>query len=406
MSQTAAAVADVLAVNIGSSSLKFALYGVTAERHTETAHASGLFEGLEPNGQPHLVLTSGRSKTEQTVVVEPSQTPIQAALTHLKGLIHPLLDGRQLLAVAHRIVHGGGLYDTPVVLNQAHLQELARFNSLAPLHQPHNLAGAQAFMQAFADTPQVACFDTAFHCTQGELETHFGLPLALFEKGIRRYGFHGLSYEYVSGRLAQRTQAATKRLLMAHLGNGSSLCAAIDGKSVASTMGFSALDGLIMGTRSGSVDPGVLLHLLDQGQTPAQITKLLYKESGLLGLSGLSADMRTLKQSDDPRSRLAIALYAHRIRRESGALTAVMQGLDCMAFTGGIGEHDADLRANVCMGLAHLGLRIDADANQRANGSETMAIHASDSAVEVWVIPTDEGRVAAESALACLAKPV
>ena len=406
MSQTKAAVADVLAVNIGSSSLKFALYGVTADQHTETAHASGLFEGLEPNGQPRLVVTSGSSKTEQVVVVEAGQTPIQAALAHLKGLIHPLLDGRQLLAVAHRIVHGGGLYDTPVVLNEAHLQELARFNSLAPLHQPHNLAGAQAFMQAFADTPQVACFDTAFHSTQGELETHFGLPLALFEKGIRRYGFHGLSYEYVSGRLAQKTQAATKRLLMAHLGNGSSLCAAINGKSVASTMGFSALDGLIMGTRSGSVDPGVLLHLLEQGQTPAQITKLLYKESGLLGLSGLTADMRTLKQSDDPRSRLAIALYAHRIRRESGALTAVMQGLDCMAFTGGIGEHDADLRANVCARLGHLGLRIDAQANQQANGSETMAIHASNSAVEIWVIPTDEGRVAAESALACLAKPV
>jgi acetate kinase len=406
VSQTKAAVADVLAVNIGSSSLKFALYGVTADQHTETAHASGLFEGLEPNGQPRLVVTSGSSKTEQVVVVEAGQTPIQAALAHLKGLIHPLLDGRQLLAVAHRIVHGGGLYDTPVVLNEAHLQELARFNSLAPLHQPHNLAGAQAFMQAFADTPQVACFDTAFHSTQGELETHFGLPLALFEKGIRRYGFHGLSYEYVSGRLAQKTQAATKRLLMAHLGNGSSLCAAINGKSVASTMGFSALDGLIMGTRSGSVDPGVLLHLLEQGQTPAQITKLLYKESGLLGLSGLSADMRTLKQSDDPRSRLAIALYAHRIRRESGALTAVMQGLDCMAFTGGIGEHDADLRANVCARLGHLGLRIDAQANQQANGSETMAIHASNSAVEIWVIPTDEGRVAAESALACLAKPV
>lgn len=406
MNQTKPAVADVLAVNIGSSSLKFALYGVTADQHTESAHASGLFEGLEPNGQPRLVLTSGTSKTTQAVIVASGQTPIQAALVHLKGLIQPLLNGRQLLAVAHRIVHGGGVYQRPIVLNDQHLARLAQFNSLAPLHQPHNLAGAQAFMQAFADTPQVACFDTAFHSTQGELETHFGLPLALFEKGIRRYGFHGLSYEYVSGRLSQRTQVATKRLLMAHLGNGSSLCAAVDGKSVASTMGFSALDGLIMGTRSGAVDPGVLLHLLEQGQTPAQITKLLYKESGLLGLSGLSADMRTLKQSDDPRSRLAIALYAHRIRRESGALTAVMQGLDCMAFTGGIGEHDADLRESVCAGLAHLGLRIDAAANQQANGSQTMAIHANDSAVEIWVIPTDEGRVAAESALACLAKPV
>ena len=399
------AVADVLAVNIGSSSLKFALYGVTADRHTETAHASGLFEGLEPNGQPHLVLTSGGTKTEQTVVVGGGQTPIQAALAHLKGLIHPLLGGRQLLAVAHRIVHGGGVYHRPIVLNDEHLARLSQFNSLAPLHQPHNLAGAQAFMQAFTGTPQVACFDTAFHSTQGELETHFGLPLALFEKGIRRYGFHGLSYEYVSGRLAQRSQAATKRLLMAHLGNGSSLCAAVNGKSVASTMGFSALDGLIMGTRSGSVDPGVLLHLLEQGQTAAQITKLLYKESGLLGLSGLSADMRTLKQSDDPRSRLAIALYAHRIRRESGALTAVMQGLDCLAFTGGIGEHDADLRESVCTGLTHLGLRMDPKANRQATGSETVPIHTKDSKVEIWVVPTDEGRVAAESALICLTTP-
>jgi acetate kinase len=406
VNQTKLAVADVLAVNIGSSSLKFALYGVTADRHAETAHASGLFEGLEPNGQPRLVLTSGDTRTEQTVTAGGGQTPIQAALAHLKGLIHPLLDGRQLLAVAHRIVHGGGVYHQPIVLNDEHLARLSQFNSLAPLHQPHNLAGAQAFMQAFTNTPQVACFDTAFHSTQGELETHFGLPLALFEKGIRRYGFHGLSYEYVSGRLAQKTQMATKRLLMAHLGNGSSLCAAVNGQSVASTMGFSALDGLIMGTRSGSVDPGVLLHLLEQGQTTAQITKLLYKESGLLGLSGLSADMRTLKQSDDPRSRLAIALYAHRIRRESGALTAVMQGLDCVAFTGGIGEHDAELRKNVCEGLAHLGLRIDPQANQKACGSDTMAIHANDSKVEIWVVPTDEGRVAAESALICLTKPV
>jgi acetate kinase len=394
--------ADVLAVNIGSSSLKFALYGVTAHRHTEAAHASGLFEGLEPNGSPRLSMTSGSTKTEGSVMVKPDQTTIQAALTHLRELIHSLLDGRPLLAVAHRIVHGGGVYHQPIVLSHQHLDRLAQFNALAPLHQPHNLAGAAAFMKAFPTIPQVACFDTAFHVTQGELETHFGLPLSLFEQGIRRYGFHGLSYDYVSGRLAKKTAAAGKRLLMAHLGNGSSLCAAVNGQSVASTMGFSALDGLIMGSRSGSVDPGVLLHLMEQGQTAAQITRLLYKESGLLGLSGLSADMRTLKASNDPRSRLAIDLYAHRIKRESGALTAVMQGLDCMAFTGGIGEHDADLRESVCSGLMHLGLRLDPKANRLATGSETRAIHASDSEVEIWVIPTDEGRVAAESALACL----
>jgi acetate kinase len=393
--------ADVLAVNIGSSSLKFALYGVTAHQHTQAAHASGLFEGLEPGGKPRLLLNAGTGHSEQVGVL-PDQTPIEAALVHLKGLIHNLLDGRRLVAVAHRIVHGGGLYKTATLLNAEHLGRLAQFNSLAPLHQPHNLAGAKAFMEAFPDVPQVACFDTAFHSTQGELETHFGLPLEFYDRGVRRYGFHGLSYEYVSGRLALRTPAAKQRLLMAHLGNGSSLCAAVDGKSVGTTMGFSALDGLIMGTRSGSIDPGVLLHLLEQGQSARDITNLLYKKSGLLGVSGLSADMRTLKQSAAPSAKFAIDLYTHKIQREIGALTAVMRGIDCLAFTGGIGEHDAELRASVCAGLPHLGLQLDPVANQQATGSETLAIHASDSPVEIWVVPTDEGRVAAESALTCL----
>jgi acetate kinase len=391
--------ADVLAVNIGSSSLKFALYGVAAHQHTQAAHASGLFEGLEPGGQPRLVLNAGTDHSEQTVGFLPDQTPIEAALVHLKGLIHDLLDGRRLVAIAHRIVHGGGLYNTATLLSAQHLEKLAQFNSLAPLHQPHNLAGAKAFMEAFPDVPQVACFDTAFHSTQGELETHFGLPLEFYDRGIRRYGFHGLSYEYVSGRLARRTPAAKQRLLMAHLGNGSSLCAAVDGKSVGTTMGFSALDGLIMGTRSGSIDPGVLLHLLEQGQSGRDITSLLYKKSGLLGISGLSADMRTLKRSTDPKAKFAIDLYTHKIQREIGALTAVMRGIDCLAFTGGIGEHDADLRERVCLGLGYLGVKIDPSANQQASGAEIRPIHAMNAAVEVWVVPTDEGRVAAESAL-------
>ncbi|MEY4083265.1 MAG: hypothetical protein RL483_634 [Pseudomonadota bacterium] len=402
MSSSSADQADILAVNIGSSSLKFALYGVTADRHSEQAHVSGTFEGLEPNGQPRLVLQQGKDKSTIRLQANAGETPLQAALLHLKGLLHQLLQGRQLIAVAHRIVHGGGTYQQPIRLTPEHLDALAQFNALAPLHQPHNLAGAKAFMQAFEDIPQVACFDTAFHVTQDSLETHFGLPLALYDQGIRRYGFHGLSYDYVSGRLARRTPTARRRLLMAHLGNGSSLCAALDGKSVGTTMGFSALDGLIMGTRSGSLDPGVVLHLLAQGQTADQITRLLYKESGLLGLSGLSADMRTLKASDDPRAKLAIALYGHRIRREAGALTAVLQGLDCLAFTGGIGEHDADLRAAVCQGLTYLGIQLDPESNARASGDAMMAIHAPDSSVEVWVVPTDEGRVAAESALGLL----
>ncbi len=399
MSQDQTLKADVLAVNIGSSSLKFALYGVTRHQHTEAAHASGLFEGLEPGGQPRLALNANTGRLEQSVEVLSNQSPIEAALAHLKGLIHDILDRPRLVALPHPIVHGGGLYNAATLLTAKHLEKLAQFNSLAPLHQPHNLAGAKAFMDAFPSTPQVACFDTAFHSTQGELETHFGLPLALYDQGVRRYGFHGLSYEYVSGRLARRTQAAKQRLLMAHLGNGASLCAAINGKSVGTTMGFSALDGLIMGTRSGSVDPGVLLHLLEQGQSARDITNLLYKKSGLLGVSGVSADMRTLKQSTDPNAKFAIDLYTHKIQREMGALTAVMRGIDCVAFTGGIGEHDADLRERVCLGLGYLGVNIDPAANQQANGAEIRPIHAKNAAVEVWVVPTDEGRVAAESAL-------
>ena len=285
------------------------------------------------------------------------------------------------------------------------LEQLARFNSLAPLHQPHNLEGIRQFRQAFAQVPQIACFDTAFHAQMPEVDYAFALPKALQAQGVRRYGFHGLSYQYIMSVLEQETIRGRGRVVMAHLGNGASLCAAVGGVSVATTMGFSALDGLMMGTRSGSLDAGVLLYLLEQGWDAKRIEKLLYKESGLLGVSGISADMRTLRgeaaQGNADATR-AIDQFTHRVIRETGALTACLGGLDLIAFSGGIGENDAVLREQVCERLAWTGLRIDPQRNLQADGKHAWAVHAPDSRIEIWVIPTDEGRVAAREAAALL----
>jgi len=278
------------------------------------------------------------------------------------------------------------------------LAQLTQFNSLAPLHQPHNLEGVRAFREAFAGLPQVACFDTAFHATLPEVDFRFALPQELYEQGLRRYGFHGLSYQYVMGTLMEYSHRARGRALMAHLGNGASLCAAQDGKSCATTMGFSALDGLMMGTRTGTLDPGVLLYLLEQGWDHARLQKLLYKQSGLLGMSGISADMRRLRADPSAAAKLAIDAFTYRVVRESGALVACMQGLDVLAFSGGIGEHDVTLRAEVGQKLAWLGVAIDPVLNAKATGSAVMAIHAPSSQVEVWVVPTDEGVIAAREA--------
>ena len=227
--------------------------------------------------------------------------------------------------------------------------------------------------------------------------------MSLRQQGVRRYGFHGLSYQFIMGELQRRSLRAQGRVLMAHLGNGASLCAAQNGLSIATTMGFSALDGLMMGTRSGNLDPGVLLYLMAQGWSQAQMETLLYKQSGLLGVSGISADMRTLRQSSSDKARFAIDLFTHRIVRETGAMVACLQGLDVLAFSGGIGEHDAKLRQQVCEQLRWLGLQVDHALNQSAHGDRSIAIHQASSAIEVWVIPTDEGRVAAQQALAMVA---
>ncbi len=394
---------NFLAVNAGSSSLKFALYPAAAG-WVDTAIFSGQIEGLAPGGQPQLSWRVQGQAAQQRQLTG-SGDPFALALDALQACLRTTLAGAPpVAAVAHRVVHGGRFFQEAVEVTPAVLAQLRTLESLAPLHQPHNLDALEAFIRAMPGVPQVACFDTAFHASLPATETTFAIDRALSQEGIRRYGFHGLSYQYVSGVLQAHTPRAGQRVIMAHLGNGASLCATREHRSVATTMGFSALDGLMMGSRSGALDPGVLLYLLEQGWDHDRIQTLLYKRSGLLGVSGVSADMRTLRASTDPQAAFAIALFAHRVLREIGALSAVLGGLDVLAFTGGIGEHDALLRQTVCDGLAYLGVAIDAPRQARATGNAVESIHAQSSAVEVWVVPTDEGRVAAQEAQRLLAR--
>ena len=391
----------VLSINAGSSSLKFAAYPVQ-RRGLSRAGLSGQAEGLEPGGSPVLrIHAPGRQPRSVPLRPGAGESPFEAAL---RAVIEALESegGARTLAVAHRVVHGGARFCGPVLIDDEILAFLESLIPLAPLHQPHNLAGVRAFGRANPGVPQVACFDTAFHTSAPEVEQRFALPEEYFRQGVRRYGFHGLSYQFVSAELAQRSARARGRLLLAHLGNGASLCAVNQGRSVASTMGFSVLDGLMMGTRCGAIDAGVLLHLLRQGMDGAAIEDLLYRRSGLLGVSGLSADMRRLRASTEPGAARAIALFTHRVVRECGALVACLGGVDAIGFTAGIGEHDWQLRADVCAALAYLGVRLDEPANRAASGAAVAAIHAADSAVEVWVVPTDEGLVAARDALRLL----
>ncbi|WP_018412749.1 acetate/propionate family kinase [Methyloversatilis thermotolerans] len=382
----------ILAVNAGSSSLKFSLHPLQGA-DIAAATLIGSIQGLEPGGAPFMRWREGGERGEQTL----PGGGHGAALDALRRLIadrHP----RDMQAVAHRVVHGGSRFREPVVVTDEVLTALSALDALAPLHQPHNVAGIRAFRSAFPDTPQVACFDTAFHATVSDTASRFALPRALHDEGIRRYGFHGLSYEYIMSCLLGASRRARGRVLMAHLGNGASLCAAVDGRSQATTMGFSALDGLMMGTRSGALDAGVLLYLMQRGWDHDRLQTLLYRESGLLGVSGLSADMRTLRAADRPEAREAIALFTHRIVHDAGAMAACIGGLDAIAFSGGIGEHDVVLRTDVCAALSWMGVRIDAQRNEAANGSAMMRIDDPASGIEVWVVPTDEGRVAARCA--------
>jgi len=391
----------ILSVNAGSSSLKFSLYPL-AQGKVLPQLLNGSIEGIEPAGSPEMSWTfQGKNRTRTLNLG--SEQIFARALVSLRELLAELPGTPVMQAVAHRVVHGGASYRASVVVTDAVLADLTKLNSLAPLHQPHNLAGIRAFAAAFPEVPQVACFDTAFHATLPELDYRFALPEALYQQGLRRYGFHGLSYQYVMGVLLERSSRANGRVLMAHLGNGASLCAARTGKSCATTMGFSALDGLMMGTRTGSLDAGIMLYLLEQGWDHDRLQKLLYKQSGLLGVSGISADMRRLRADSSTSAKLAVDMFTYRVLRESGAMVACLQGLDVLAFSGGIGEHDVALRTEVGQRLAWLGVVIDPILNLQATGNQVMAIHAPGSAIEVWVVPTDEGVVAAREAAQLIA---
>lgn len=383
----------VLVLNTGSSSIKFALFGLHDDRigHTEL---KGQVDGL--GAQPRLRATFRDAATAVDEPLTPGERPgslHERALNVLMPWLDRHCDRWRIEAVGHRVVHGGDLFDGPARIDDDVLSRLDALVPLAPLHQPHNIAAIRAVAAARPELPQVACFDTAFHSSHRRLERMFALPRALYESGVRRYGFHGLSYEHLAAVLPDVVGArARARVVAAHLGNGASLCAMSGGRSVASTMGFTALDGLMMGTRSGSVDPGVLLHLLQSGgMDVARLSRLLYQESGLLGVSGLSHDMRVLLASASAEAREAIDLYCYRITRELGSLAAVLGGLDVLVFTGGIGENAAPIRAQVCAQAQWLGVRLDAAANARTGPK----ISGAESAVDVVVIPADEERVIA-----------
>lgn len=375
----------ILVLNAGSSSLKFSVL-LAGEQLTPLLR--GQFEGLttEPRftARDAAGATVGQRAWPAGARLEPAAA-IEALFTW--GQQGPL-GGNRIVAAGHRVVHGGVTFARPVRIDNDVLRELDALVPLAPLHQPHNLAVIRAIAQHAPHVPQVACFDTSFHRTQPSLAEAFALPRRYAAMGIRRYGFHGLSYEYIASVLASiDARAAAGRTIVAHLGNGASMCALKAGRSVATTMGFTALDGLVMGTRSGSIDPGVLIYLMDHcGMGARELEHLLYHESGLLGVSGISSDMRGLLASNDPRAAEAVDLFVYRIGRELGSLAAALSGLDAVVFTGGIGERSAAIRSRICRNAAWLGLELD----EKANESGTQRISLAQSCVAAWVIPTDE----------------
>jgi acetate kinase len=379
----------IVVLNAGSSSLKFSLF---VEHGGElTADLRGQVEALFT--RPRFVVKGA----DGTLVAEKAWGEGVAlghagALEHLLGLLRERFATDRLVGVGHRVVHGGAEYDRPLRIDAGVLAALRCFEPLAPLHQPHNLAPIAAILERAPNLPQVACFDTSFHRSNPELAQMFGLPYEMFEQGVRRYGFHGLSYEYIASVLpAIDPRAAAGRTVVLHLGNGSSMCALQGGRSEASTMGFTAVDGLMMGTRTGSLDPGVVLYLMaERKMDSAAIEKLLYSQSGLLGVSGISSDMRTLLASPEPRAKLAVDLYCYRIRRELGSLAGALGGLDAIVFTGGIGENAAAIRAAVCEGARWLGVELDSAANDAAAGPSAVRLSAAGSRVAVWRIATNE----------------
>jgi acetate kinase len=383
-------------LNSGSSSIKFSIFAIEAGELHAAIH--GQIEGLFT--RPHLV-----AKEDGTVLAD-KYWDEGATLTHsdateyLLAFLRDEMKDLHLIAIGHRIAHGGLKYTQPALLDHAAVDELEKFIPLAPLHQPYNLAPVRLGLERRPDLPQVGCFDTQFHATCPEVAQIIALPAKLRDAGVRRYGFHGISYEFIASMLPHYdSTAANGRTVVLHLGNGASMCALMAGHSVCTTMGFSALDGLPMGTRCGTLDPGVLLFLMQNyGMTSQQIEKLLYKESGLLALSGTSSDMRTLLESADPQAALAVDVFVYRIGRELGSLAAALGGLDAIVFTGGIGENASAIRERVCRHAAWLGVELD----EASNAVRGPLISTARSRVAAWVIPTNEELMIARHTLAIL----
>jgi acetate kinase len=387
----------ILVINAGSSSLKFQVFGI-ARPGTLKRLVKGQLDGI--GTQPRLRVKG----SDDAILMDRTYAPeavgdVSAAI----GVAAAWLKDTQNLApiaIGHRVVHGGPDYGRPVLVNEQVLADLARLTSLAPLHQPHNLAPIGTMLARFPKLPQVACFDTAFHRGHDPVVDHYAIPERFYAQGVRRYGFHGLSYEYVAERLREVAPAgAVGRTIIAHLGSGASMCAVLEGKSVDSTLGFTALDGLPMGTRPGQLDPGVLLHLMsEEGMTVAEVQNFLYRECGLKGLSGGSNDVRWLETSTDPRAALALNHFVYRVGLYAGMMAAALGGVDAFVFTAGIGENSVKLRARITERLAWLGAVLD----PTANSTHMQEISSSESRIRLYVIPTDEELMIARHTLGVL----
>ncbi len=385
----------ILVVNAGSSSIKFSLYPVA---DGEKALGSGMVEGIGVN--PQFAAEIG-ARTFAERWPDGRNRSHEHFYGFLLDWLAEALPEVAVTAAGHRVVHGGTAYAAPVLVDTVVLAELERLVPLAPLHQPHNVAAIRALRERAPSIPQVACFDTAFHRTIPERDQHYGLPRGLADEGVRRYGFHGLSYEFIATALPDYDKTAAEgRTVVAHLGNGASLCALEGGRSRACSMGFSTLDGLIMGTRCGTLDPGVVLYLLrEKGMDAARLEQLLYKESGLLGLSGVSADMRDLLASDAPEAAEAVEMFCDRVARQAAEFAGILGGLDALVFTAGIGERSAEIRARIARRLAWLGAELDEAANTAARPR----ISTPDSHLSLWIVPTDEEGMIAEHSRAVMA---
>lgn len=389
----------ILVVNAGSSSLKFQLFAV-GKSEDLSCLVKGQLDGV--GKLPRLRAANGDGAPLVDKAYEPREMPdLEAAILEVSAWLRET-QKVDLVAVGHRVVHGGPDFDGPVRVDREIISRLERYISLAPLHQPHNLAPMRALLERRPELPQVACFDTSFHRGHGALADHYALPQHFYDEGVRRYGFHGLSYEYVAERLRQLApRAANGRVIVAHLGSGASMCAIENGRSVESTLGFTTLDGLPMGTRPGQIDPGVVLYLImEKGMSPDAVQDMFYRECGLKGLSGLSNDVRELEASADPKAVFALDYFAHRVGLNAGMLAAAMGGLDGFVFTAGIGENSSSMRARIAEKLAWLGISIDPQANSEGR----TVISGEGSRVPVYVVPTNEELMIARHTVTLLSK--